>query len=172
MFVLALVIGLVWLFAMGLGRDPRIVPSALLDKPAPDFSLRTIEGDRTIRLSDLRGQVVVLNFWATWCSACRLEHFNFVRAWERYRDKGVVFVGVLFQDSPEAAHQYMRDLGGDWPNVMDPGTRTAQRYGVFGVPETFFIGPDGRIAHKQIGYTSYELLVEQVERLLGTRGSA
>lgn len=168
-FVLVLVLGLALLFAWGLRRDPRLIRPVVVGKQAADFSLPLLDEDRTIRLSDLRGQVVVLNFWATWCTACRLEHPGFVASWDRYRDRGVVFLGVIFEDSPDAVRAYMRESGGYWPQLIDPGARVAQEYGVYGVPETFFIAPDGTVVHKQIGYTPYDLLVRQVERLLQER---
>ncbi|MGH2658306.1 MAG: TlpA family protein disulfide reductase [Actinomycetota bacterium] len=168
-FVLVLVLGLALLFAWGLGRDPRLIRPVIVGRQAPDFSLPVLDGNRGLRLSDLRGQVVVINFWASWCTACRLEHPGFVAAWDRYRDRGVVFLGIIFEDSPDAARATMRELGGDWPQLLDPGSRVAQRYGVYGVPETFFIAPDGTVVHKQIGYTPYDLLVDQVEQLLKER---
>ncbi|MDP8957430.1 MAG: TlpA family protein disulfide reductase [Actinomycetota bacterium] len=111
---------------------------------------------------------VVLNFWASWCQACREEHPGFVAAWNRYRDKGVVFLGILYNDSPRAAEATMEELGGDWPNLLDPGSRTALRYGVYGVPETFFIGADGTVAYKHIGATPYATVLDQIQRLLST----
>lgn len=155
-----------WLLASGLGRDPRALPVTLRGERAPDFALREMDTGELVELADLRGQVVVVNFWASWCTACGEEHPNFVAAWDRYRDRGVTFVGVLFQDDPQEARAYMEELGGDWPTLLDPGSRTAIDYGVYGVPETFFIGPDGRIAHKQVGATNYDLLVSWIERLL------
>src|SRR5207247_2148664 len=78
------------LLAFGLTRDPGVVGSPLIGRPAPEFVLRTLDGSRIIALSDLRGQVVVVNFWASWCAACREEHPNLLAAWNRYRDHGVV----------------------------------------------------------------------------------
>jgi cytochrome c biogenesis protein CcmG/thiol:disulfide interchange protein DsbE len=153
------------IFAFGLGRDPTHLPSELVGHRAPEFSLGSLSG-QTIDLRSLRGKVVVLNFWASWCIACRQEHPNLVAAWELYGDSGVVFLGVLFQDTPQYARQFMKDLGGGWPTLLDPGGRTAISYGVAGVPETFFIGPDGRIGYKQVGYSSYELLVSQIKALM------
>jgi cytochrome c biogenesis protein CcmG/thiol:disulfide interchange protein DsbE len=88
---------------------------------------------RLLSLDDFRGQVVVLNFLASWWAACREEHPGFVYAWNRYRDRGVIFLGIVFQDTPQSTRQYMREMGGDWPNVLDPASRTALDYGVYGV---------------------------------------
>lgn len=164
--LLAAIIALTALFAFGLRRDPGLLRSALVGNRAPAFTLRTIDGKQTISLADLRGQVVVVNFWASWCAACRLEHPNLLAAWNRYRDQGVLVVGIVFEDSPGDAMAYMQELGGDWPSVADPGGRTALAYGVYGIPETFFIGPDGRISFKQVGYSSYDVLVSNIQRLL------
>ena len=157
------------LFAFGLGRDPSVIRSPLVGRRAPDFTLRTLDGSRTVRLSELRGQVVVLNFWASWCAACREEHPSLRAAWERYRDKGMVLVGIDFQDRKQPALAFAREMGGDWPLVEDPGGRTALDYGVYGVPETFFIGRDGVVSYKRIGASSYELLTDQIQRLLDAR---
>jgi cytochrome c biogenesis protein CcmG/thiol:disulfide interchange protein DsbE len=158
------------LFAFGLSRDPTVIRSPLIGRRAPDFTLRTLDSGGTIRLSDFRGQVVVVNFWASWCAACREEHPNLVAAWERYRDRGVVLLGIDYQDSRAAALAYMAELGGDWPVLDDPGGRTAIAYGVYGVPETFFIGRDGVIAYKRVGASSYQLLTDQIHRLLSRGG--
>ena len=109
---------------------------------------------------------MVVNFWASWCLACRDEHPDLLGAWERYRERGVVLVGIDYEDSESAALAYAEEMGGDWPLVTDPGSRTAIEYGVFypngsgnagpisiqygmrGVPETYFIAPDGRLVRK------------------------
>ena len=162
-----------WLGSAGLRRDPAAIRSPLLGRPAPDFALRTLAADRMVRLADLRGQVVVLNFWASWCAECRLEHPDLSAAWNRFRDAGVVLVGVDFQDDHPSALAYLSERGTSWPVVTDPGSRTALAYGVYGIPETFFIGPDGRIAAKQVGPVTYDQLVREITRLLpGGRGQA
>jgi cytochrome c biogenesis protein CcmG/thiol:disulfide interchange protein DsbE len=155
-----------WLLSFGLSRDPQLIRSPLLGRPAPDFALETLDGGEVVRLSDLRGHVVVLNFWASWCRDCRLEHPHLLAAWERYRDRGVALLGISFEDRRSDALAYLRELGGDWPHLWDPGSATALAYGVYGVPETFFVGPDGRVAHKQVGRVDYELLTTWISRLL------
>jgi len=154
------------LLATGLGRDPTAISSPLIGRTAPGFQLRTLDGKRTVRLGDLRGQVVVVNFWASWCTECRVEHPVLDATWQRFRDSGVVIVGVGFQDTRSDALAYLKAAGVTWPAVEDPGSRTALAYGVYGIPETFFIGTDGQIAAKQVGPVSYDKVVAEVTRLL------
>jgi len=154
------------LLASGLGRDPRELPSELEGDPAPMFSLPRLDADGTVALSDLDGQVVVLNFWASWCVPCREEHPALAAAWGRYRERGVVFLGVVFEDGAESALVFADELGTDWPLATDPGSRTAIAYGVFGIPETFVIAPDGTISAKRVGAVDYAWLTEQVDGAL------
>jgi cytochrome c biogenesis protein CcmG/thiol:disulfide interchange protein DsbE len=154
------------LLASGLGGDPRELPSELIGRRAPSFALPELGGEATLELSDLRGQVVVVNFWASWCAECRVEHGALDAAWGRYRERGVVVVGVDFEDTEEAALAYAAEMGGDWPLVADPGSRTAIDFGVFGVPETFVIAPDGTIVAKKVGAVTYEWLVEKIDLAL------
>ena len=164
--VLAAVSVLTALLAFGLSRDPTLIRSPLIGKAAPAFSLRTLDGRHTVDLATLRGQIVVINFWASWCLECRVEHGALAAAWDRYRDQRVVLLGVAFQDRAADSRAYISDVGGDWPQLADPGERTALAYGVYGVPETFVIGPDGRVAAKQVSSVTYPWLTEQIERLL------
>jgi cytochrome c biogenesis protein CcmG/thiol:disulfide interchange protein DsbE len=154
--------------AWGLTRDPHTIPSPLPGKPAPDFALQTLTGD-SIRLNDLKGQVVLVNFWASWCLACRAEHPVLVEAAKRYRDQGLRVVGVAYQDTRDDARAWIAERGGDWPNGLDVGSRTAITYGLFGVPETFFIGRDGRILYKQIGPLDQAVIDRWVPKLLAAR---
>ena len=158
-----------WVLGIGLARDPKLLPSALLGKEAPAFVLEDIETGDSVSLAALEGRAVVINFWASWCTECRKEHPNFLAAWERYRDRGVAFVGIVFQDSASAARAYMEEMGGDWPTVADPGSQVAIKYGVYGVPETFFIDRRGVITHKTVGGLTYEELTRRIEPLVGSR---
>jgi cytochrome c biogenesis protein CcmG/thiol:disulfide interchange protein DsbE len=160
----------VGLLAYGLTRDPTTIPSPLPGRPAPEFRLETLAGD-TLALSDLRGHVVLVNFWSSWCLACVDEHPVLVEAAERYGDRGLRVVGVVYQDARENAVRWMQRMGGEWPSVLDPGARTAIDYGVYGVPETFFIDRDGRVAYKQIGPVNREIVRTWVERLLAGEGA-
>ena len=160
-----------YLLAFGLTRDPRTLATTLDGRAAPRFALRELTSERIVRLRDYRGQVVVVNFWASWCAACRREHPALLEAWERYRDRGMVLLGIVFQDTEENAVEYMAEMGGDWPILLDPDIRTALRYGVAGIPETFIVGPDGTIAHERIGEVDYQMLSSWIQRLLGSDGA-
>ena len=154
------------LLATGLGRDPRELPSELIGQPAPTFSLPRLDDGGTLDLGDLEGQVVVVNFWASWCLPCREEHEALEAAWGRYRERGVVILGISFEDTDEGALAFRDELGGDWPLAADPDSRTAIAYGVFGVPETFVIAPDGSISAKTTGAVTYEWLTDEIEGAL------
>jgi cytochrome c biogenesis protein CcmG/thiol:disulfide interchange protein DsbE len=117
--------------------------------PAPDFELAALDGEN-VRLSDLRGQVVALNFWATWCVPCFEEHPLLVSAARSLGDRAR-FIGVIYEDSEEQVRGFLARQGSAYPSLVDPGSRTAIAFGVFGVPETFFIDAEGRIAAKHIG---------------------
>ena len=150
------------LFAFGLGRNPTVVQPVIVGRAAPGFSLARLDGGGTVNLDSMRGQVVVLNFWASWCADCAVENKALRSAFDRYRDQGVEFVGVSFEDQSGTARGFAKRMGMQWSLVADPGTATAIRYGVTGVPETFVIDPDGRIVAKTIGPVTYSLLSEQI----------
>jgi len=153
------------LLAWGLTRDAHTIPSPLPGKPAPDFALQTLTGD-SLHLHDLAGQPVLVNFWASWCLACRAEHQVMLDVARRYSPQGLRIVGVVYEDTRDNAKQWMNDRGGDWLNVVDVGSHTAIQYGLFGVPETFFIGRDGRIVYKQIGPLDKASADKWIPRLL------
>ena len=163
--VIALVL-VTWLLAFGLTRNPDAYRNPLVGHRAPSFALRPLVGGGTIRLDDFRGQVAVVNFWASWCAPCRQEHPALQAAWRRYRDQGVVVLGIDYQDSPAGARAFRSELGGSWPVASDPGSRTALAYGVRGVPETFVVSPAGRVAAWHAGPVSYGMLTTQIDRLL------
>jgi cytochrome c biogenesis protein CcmG/thiol:disulfide interchange protein DsbE len=165
--VVAAVGVLATLFGYGLTTDPTLIRSPLIGRPAPAFDLRTLDGSSTLRLASLRGQIVVLNFWASWCAPCRIEHRDLEAAWLRFRSEGVVVVGVSYQDEPDSGLAFARDLGGDWPLVDDPRSTTALAFGVTGVPETFVIDASGRVVAKFVGRVHYDQLSTEIVRLLG-----
>jgi cytochrome c biogenesis protein CcmG/thiol:disulfide interchange protein DsbE len=113
-------------------------------EPAPDFEIETFDGS-ALRLSDLQGRVVVLNFWASWCKPCEDEAAELESLWREYQDRGVLLVGVNYTDTREAALGYLERFDITYPNGPDRGDRVARMYGLAGVPETWVIDQDGRI---------------------------
>jgi cytochrome c biogenesis protein CcmG, thiol:disulfide interchange protein DsbE len=155
------------LLAYGMTLDPRAIPSTLPGRDAPEFALPVLDGQDTVRLSQLRGEVVVLNFWASWCLECRYEHSDLSMAASLYRPRGVRFFGVLYNDSPANGRAWIREMGGQtYPALVDDGSRTAIDYGLYGVPETFIIGRDGKVVHKQIGPITMAKLASLIDPLL------
>ncbi len=154
------------LLAYGFRTDPRDIPSPLVGKPASPFKLTAFDG-KPVALESLRGQVVVVNFWASWCyPACYEEAPSLERAWKTYKDRGLMVVGVNFQDKDEPAKRFLTQFGHTFPNAPDPSGRVSVDYGVYGVPETYFIDKKGRVRFKQVGPVSDETLKSQIERLL------
>jgi len=153
------------LLGAGLGHDPNALPDTMVGKPAPEFGLGTIDGGQHVQLASLRSQVVILNFWASWCVACRSEEGVLQDTYQRYRDRGVTVLGITFQDSATNAQAYAAGHGITWPLLDDPQSGTALAYGVTGLPETYFIAPDGKVAYKQIGPVTQELVAREVKRL-------
>lgn len=146
-----IVIPLLVVLAMGFGRDPRALPSTMEGKPAPPFVLETMDGDQEVALVDFRGKPVVVNFYASWCVPCAQEHPWLVRASKVYQPRGVVFLGVIYNDEVAKAKGFLRRYGEAYPSLVDPGARMAIDYGVAGVPETFVIDGQGNIVRKFTG---------------------
>jgi len=128
-------------------------PYPLVGHTAPGFSITLWNGSagQTLRLSDLKDKVVVLNFWASWCDNCTQELPALQGAYEQYRAKGVVFVGVAFADTPEHGKPFLQKYAVTYPSGPDADGSIAIAYGITGVPETIFIGRDGKIASKAPG---------------------
>lgn len=153
------------LLAYGFRLDPRAIPSPLLDRPAPAFSLTTFTGG-PLALESYRGQVVVLNFWASWCyPACYDEAPVLEEGWRDWRARGVVVIGVDIQDTEEKARKFITDFGLTFPNAPDTRGTVAIDYGVYGVPETFFIDRRGHIRQKHVGAVTRQVFRTTVERL-------
>jgi cytochrome c biogenesis protein CcmG/thiol:disulfide interchange protein DsbE len=154
------------LLAYGFRLNPRDVPSPLVGKPAVPFALQTFDG-QTVSLNALRGRVIVVNFWASWCyPACYEEAPVLERGWREYRERGVVVLGVDIQDKAEAAEKFIRDFGLTFPNAPDPAGKVSVDFGVYGVPETFFVDRQGRIRAKHVGAVTDRALRDHLDRLL------
>jgi cytochrome c biogenesis protein CcmG, thiol:disulfide interchange protein DsbE len=158
------------LLAYGFRVNPRDIPTPLLDRPAAAFSL-TSYADEPMSLAAHQGKVVVVNFWASWCRpACYEEAPVLERNWRAYRDRGVVVLGVDIQDTPDAAKRFIADFSLTFPNALDPAGKVSVDYGVYGVPETFFIDRRGRIRAKHVGAVTDETFRREVDRLLAEHG--
>jgi cytochrome c biogenesis protein CcmG, thiol:disulfide interchange protein DsbE len=141
---------LLFAFARGFGRDPHEVPFTLKGQPAPDFSLTRLDTGERVTLAQLRGRPFVLNFWASWCGPCQLEHPTLARAAQHFQPD-IPFFGVVFEDTPEDARKFAEPMQPSFPQLIDPQSRMAVDYGVTGVPETYFIDAQGIIRDKAVG---------------------
>jgi len=154
------------LLAYGFRTDPRAIPSPLVGRPAAAVALTAFDG-AAITLATLRGKVVVLNFWASWCNpACYDEAPVLEQTWRTYRDRGVVVVGVDIQDTPDAAGAFIQRFGLTFANAPDPQGKVSVDYGVYGVPETFFVARDGTIRAKHVGALTDAAIREKLDPLL------
>jgi cytochrome c biogenesis protein CcmG/thiol:disulfide interchange protein DsbE len=118
--------------------------------PAPNFTARRVDANGTLDLASLRGKPVVLNFWASWCVPCKGEAKLLEQSWQQYRSRGVVFVGVDYTDVVSDARTFMTHHGVTYPIVQDGSGRIGDKYGLTGVPETFFIDKNGRLVGSHI----------------------
>ena len=152
-----LFVSLIGMLVYGLffASDPRVAPSVLTQRKASDFSVESLFGG-TIDTTRLRGKLVVLNFWASWCPPCKEEAVILERAYRKYGDRGVAFVGVAMGDTLEDARKAAVDFGKTFPLANDlPGGKISLEYGVAGVPETFFIDRNFTIKEKVAGPVEY-----------------
>jgi cytochrome c biogenesis protein CcmG/thiol:disulfide interchange protein DsbE len=162
---LLLLLSLIAIMAVNLQR---VESPDLQGNKAPDFNLALFdqfEQDQ-LALADLRGQVVVINFWASWCVECYKEAELLEQAWQAYKDRGVIFIGVDYLDTDKEALAYMQKYGITYPSGPDLGNKIAEAYAITGVPETFFIDREGQIVHVQIGPIEQEQLYGLLDRLI------
>ncbi len=167
MVILALLVGFLVLLALGMRRSAL---GPVSEGQAPPFTLQLYDGGQ-FSLTDHRGHVVVINFWASWCPPCREEAPVLERVWRRYKDKGVMFVGVGYLDTEPEALAYIEEFDLTYPNGPDIGTKISRAYRIRGVPETFFVNREGQIAQIKIGPLMESELVGILERLLSQEPS-
>ena len=149
-------------FALALrpGQDPALLPSAMIDRPAPDFVLAGLDGKDGLERQGLQGQVAVVNFFASWCVPCRAEHPLLMRLAEQ---EHVPLYGIAYKDKPEDTTRFLAQLGDPYRRVgLDPSGRTGIDFGVYGVPETYLIDKSGHIRFRYVG----PLTADAVEREL------
>lgn len=152
------------LFWRGLSLDPNEMPSALLDKPLPEFELPSLSDEQaTISKADLVGKPLLLNVWATWCVACRVEHPFLLKL----AQQGVPIYGVNYKDDSEQARKWLQDLENPYvANIVDADGRLGIDLGVFGAPETYVLDAGGTIRYKHIGIVDEQVWVEHIAPIL------
>lgn len=157
--------GLAVVFSSRFGRDPNLVPSPLIGQSAPNFELPFVDGTGSAALTDFEGQIVVVNFFASWCPACRTEHPDLVATAEAFADSGVKFVQIAYQDRPEDTLEFLDELGISPATTYlnDENSRVAIAFGLFGVPETYFIDESGVVRGKIQGESNAFLLGQTID---------
>lgn len=166
---LAIFLALAAVFFTRIGGDHSVVPSALINKPAPMLALPALEGANVSALdpASYKGNVTIVNVWASWCAPCRAEHPFLVRL---AKDKRVRVAGINYKDQPANALKFLSSLGNPFAAIgVDTAGRAAIEWGVYGVPETFLVGRDGLIKYKQIGpitAENYSRLLAEIEKAL------
>ena len=160
--VFAFILALLGFLGWGMVRAQR---GQVQSGMAPDFTLTTFD-NQLVSLKDFRGKVVVINFWASWCQPCRQEAAYLEKTWRKYKDSGVVFIGVDYVDTEPMALAYIKEFDITYYNGPDLGTRISQSYAIKGVPETFYIGKSGELRGLKIGPLESPELDEKIEELL------
>lgn len=163
--IAVMVLGII--FAGRFNADITLSDSPLIHEPASDVSIRYLDSADEFRLSDFAGDIVVVNFWASWCLNCRVEHEALNQAAAGYDDLGVTFVGIAYEDDLSASQAFLDELGRGEPYVygIDEGSRVAVEFGVLGLPETFFVDREGIIRGKVSGPLSPEFLNRTIEAI-------
>lgn len=164
-WLVAGVAAIVAFLTVSVARPPGPVDTPIVGRAAPAFDLQTLDGQR-VSLAELRGSTIVVNFWASWCIPCREEAPLLTAADVTYGSRGLHILGVVYQDSSENARAFMARYGQTYPGLLDMDGRTAIDYGVFGIPETFFIDPAGVVRFRQVGALTETDLRRQIEAIL------
>jgi cytochrome c biogenesis protein CcmG, thiol:disulfide interchange protein DsbE len=162
---------LVTAFAIGLRHDPHLLPSALIDRPAPDFALPGLyESANGLTRNDLDGRVTLVNFFASWCAPCREEHTELMALG---RLPGITLDGIAYKDRPEETRRFLERLGDPFGHIaVDRNGTTAIDFGVYGVPETYVVDPTGHIRYRQVGPLTAEDVKTQILPLVQRLGRA
>lgn len=157
---LAVTTPLLALLLLNLGRNPSAIASPLIQKPAPDVRLKNLGGSGALQMSSLLGKPAVVNFWATWCIPCIQEHAALTRAARANPD--VTFLGVVYEDTAENAQSFLAQRGSAYNSYTDEDGKAAIAFGVYGVPESFFIDARGTIIEKYVGPLDDDLLQQKL----------
>lgn len=152
------------------GYQPEVLPSAMIDKPAPSFDLAPLNGGGNLSLAGLKGQVVLVNFFASWCVPCRVEQPILMRL---AKQEHVPLYGIDYKDQPDAARRVLAQLGDPYRGIgMDPDGITGIDFGVYGVPETYVIDKTGTIRKRFVGPLTAEELQQELLPLLKQLGAS
>lgn len=172
-FVVFMALAGVFLFQLVSGREASVVPSALIGAPAPQTVLPALEGTGLpgFDASQFAGKVTLVNVWASWCAPCRQEHPLLMQL---AADARIEIAGLNYKDRPENARRFLGELGNPYSAIGTDSTgRAAIEWGVYGVPETFLVGPDGTILYKHVGPFTAEVvsgaLLPEIEKALASR---
>lgn len=164
--IAVLAVGVIEVLGVGLGRDPTVVRSVLIGRPAPQLKGSTLSGEH-VDIADYRGKTVLVNVWASWCPPCRVEHPILVATQQKYASRGLQVVGINMRDKPEAARRFLADTGGvAYPSVKDPEARIAVEWGTFAVPETYLVDGTGTIVEKLVGPVTEKWIADRVFPLI------
>jgi cytochrome c biogenesis protein CcmG, thiol:disulfide interchange protein DsbE len=160
---------LVVAFGLGLRHDPKLVPSAMIDRPAPDFDLPGLDG-AGLKRGDLEGHVDLVNFFASWCVPCRDEHLELMALSTR---PGIRLYGIVYKDTPQKAQQFLAELGDPYRRIgVDRDGATAINFGVYGVPETYVVDAGGHIRYRHVGPLAEADIEDKIVPMLGRLAAA
>ena len=162
---LIIFLSLVFFFWLALPKDPSLLPSALINEPVPPFALSSLTDiETTITENELKGQVSLLNVWATWCAPCREEHPTLIKIHDR---SNVPIYGLNYKDTPQYAINWLSNLGDPYDKVVnDADGQLAIDLGVYGVPETFIVDKNGVIRHKFVGILTMDIWEQQLQPVI------
>ncbi len=165
--LLAVLISMLGLFYSGLGRNTSFIPSPLIGNSAPQFELPRLSGGEKVAISQYQGKPVIVNFWASWCTACRQEHALLLRLGRKFSGAdNIRLVGVNYKDSEHGARRFQESLGAfPYPSAVDRDGRVGLDYGVYGLPETFFLDAKGSVIGKHIGPLTEQAVVDNLARV-------
>lgn len=165
-WIATVVVAAVVLALLGYALLARPTAALQVGSPVPDFQLTALDGSE-MSLSAARGEVIVINFFASWCAPCREEAADLEQTWRKYQGQGVQFFGIAYKDAASKAEAFLAKYGVTYPSAVEPGNRTARAYGLTGVPETFVVDRQGQLVRHFLGPISEAQLSQELEKALG-----